>query len=132
MSCARWTKLLCHNFIYHIDIVICFLQDFAKVLNFELTNMLVLYGAVAVCGYYYFGRAAHTLVTEDLASDSPVKGISLIFPGFTIFKLVSALILLNVFKTYPNLLLVKQASLDFASSIFFPHISPTFTLLCSM
>ena len=70
--------------------------------------MFILYGIVAVCGYYYFGSSAHELVTEDLAIDSPVKDVSLLIPGFTIDKLVSACILVNVFTTYPNLLLVIQ------------------------
>ena len=36
--------------------------------------MLVVYATVAGLGYYYFGNAASTLITDDLATNSPFTG----------------------------------------------------------
>ena len=36
--------------------------------------MAVVYGLVAGLGYYYFGDAASTLVTNDLTNNSPYTG----------------------------------------------------------
>lgn len=87
------------------------LQDFDSVLNLGFLTMLVLYALVASCGYYYFGHSAHELVTADLKINSPISHVSIVIPGFTVDKLVSAFILCNAFTTYPNLLLVIQVSL---------------------
>ena len=51
-------------------------QAFDTVINWAFTAMLVIYGAVAGLGYYYFGDAASTLITEDLAANSPFTGRS--------------------------------------------------------
>lgn len=87
------------------------MQEFDAVLNLGFSTMLVLYAAVAICGYYYFGWGAHELVTADLKVNSAVSGVSLLIQGLTVDKLVSAFILCNTFTTYPNLLLVVQASI---------------------
>lgn len=52
------------------------LQAFDSVINCAFTAMLVIYGAVAGLGYYYFGDAASTLITDDLANNSPFTGRS--------------------------------------------------------
>lgn len=52
------------------------MQAFDTVINLAFTAMLVIYGAVAGLGYYYFGDAASTLITEDLAANSPFTGRS--------------------------------------------------------
>ncbi|CAL5228951.1 g12183 [Coccomyxa viridis] len=83
-------------------------QAFDSVINWAFTAMLVIYGAVAGLGYYYFGDAASTLITDDLANNSPFTGRSIIFPGLTVDKLVSACILVNAYTTYPCLILVIQ------------------------
>ena len=49
-------------------------QDFNKVIYASFTAMAVVYGLVAGLGYYYFGDAASTLVTNDLATNSPYTG----------------------------------------------------------
>ena len=53
-----------------------YLQAFDSVINWAFTAMLIIYGAVAGLGYYYFGDAASTLITEDLATNSPFVGRS--------------------------------------------------------
>lgn len=55
-------------------------QKFDTVINWAFTAMLVIYGAVAGLGYYYFGDAASTLITDDLASNSPFIGRSVSYP----------------------------------------------------
>ena len=55
------------------------LQAFDTVINWAFTAMLIIYGAVAGLGYYYFGDAASTLITEDLATNSPFVGCSVIY-----------------------------------------------------
>ena len=55
------------------------LQAFDSVINWAFTAMLIIYGAVAGLGYYYFGDAASTLITEDLATNSPFVGRSVIY-----------------------------------------------------
>ena len=55
------------------------LQAFDSVINWAFTAMLIIYGAVAGLGYYYFGDAASTLITEDLATNSPFVGRSVTF-----------------------------------------------------
>ena len=77
-------------------------------MNLGFGAMLVLYGIVAGCGYYYFGAAAHELVTADLASNSPFSRVSLLIPGLTVDKAVSACILINCLTTCPSLILVVQ------------------------
>lgn len=72
--------------------------------------MLIVYGAVAGLGYYYFGSSAHTLLTTDLARNSPFTGHYLLLPGMTVDKLVSLSILLNAYSTYPSLVLVMQVA----------------------
>ena len=52
------------------------LQAFDTVINWAFTAMLVIYSAVAGLGYYYFGDAASTLITDDLANNSPFTGRS--------------------------------------------------------
>lgn len=83
-------------------------QDFDSVLNLSFGLMLGVYGAVAALGYYYFGNSAHTLVTTDLARNSPFTGHYLILPGLTVDKLVALSILMNAYSTYPSLVLVMQ------------------------
>lgn len=83
-------------------------QDFDTVLNISFSLMLGVYAAVAALGYYYFGSSAHTLVTTDLARNSPFTGHHLLLPGLTVDKLVSLSILLNAYSTYPSLVLVMQ------------------------
>ncbi|CAK0784981.1 hypothetical protein CVIRNUC_008186 [Coccomyxa viridis] len=83
-------------------------QAFDSVINWAFTAMLIIYGAVAGLGYYYFGDAASTLITEDLATNSPFVGRSIIIPGLTVDKLVAACILVNAYTTYPCLILVIQ------------------------
>lgn len=83
-------------------------QDFGKVLNMGFATMLVLYSLVAGCGYYYWGNKAHTLLTTDLKLDSPFSGRSILLPGLTVDRLVSACILVNACTTYPNLVMVIQ------------------------
>ena len=78
--------------------------------------MLGVYGAVAALGYYYFGNSAHTLVTTDLARNSPFTGHYLIVPGLTVDKLVALSILMNAYSTYPSLVLVMQVSCTCSSS----------------
>ena len=55
------------------------LQAFDSVINWAFTAMLIIYGAVAGLGYYYFGDAASTLITEDLATNSPFVGRSVTY-----------------------------------------------------
>jgi len=86
------------------------MQDFDTVLNISFSLMLGVYGAVAALGYYYFGSSAHTLVTTDLARNSPFTGHYLLLPGLTVDKLVSLSILLNAYSTYPSLVLVMQVT----------------------
>ena len=52
------------------------MQAFDSVINWAFTAMLVIYGTVAGLGYYYFGDAASTLITDDLANNSPFTGRS--------------------------------------------------------
>lgn len=77
-------------------------------LNLGFTSMLILYGVVAGCGYFYWGCGAHELVTLDLQLDSPLSDVSLLIPGLTLDRLVSACILVNALTTYPSLLMVIQ------------------------
>ena len=49
-------------------------QDFNKVIYASFAAMAVVYGLVAGLGYYYFGDAASTLVTNDLTNNSPYTG----------------------------------------------------------
>ncbi|EIE27286.1 hypothetical protein COCSUDRAFT_45803 [Coccomyxa subellipsoidea C-169] len=83
-------------------------QAFDKVINFAFTAMLIIYAIVAGLGYYYFGDAASTLITDDLARNSPFTGHSILIPGFTVDKLVALCILVNAYTTYPCLILVIQ------------------------
>ena len=53
-------------------------QAFDTVINWAFTAMLLIYGAVAGLGYFYFGDAASTLITDDLANNSPFTGRSVI------------------------------------------------------
>lgn len=71
-------------------------------------TMLVVYSLVAGLGYYYFGRDAATLVTSDLATDTPFAGKSILIPGFTVANFMAGCVLLNAYTTYPSLLLVIQ------------------------
>ena len=50
------------------------MQAFDSVINYAFTAMLVIYAIVAGLGYYYFGNAASTLITDDLATNSPFTG----------------------------------------------------------
>lgn len=50
------------------------MQAFDSVINYAFTSMLVIYAIVAGLGYYYFGNAASTLITDDLAANSPFTG----------------------------------------------------------
>lgn len=93
------------------DIPVLYLvQDFDTVLNMSFSLMLIVYGTVAALGYYYFGSSAHTLLTTDLARNSPFTGHYLLLPGLTVDKLVSLSILLNAYSTYPSLVLVMQVA----------------------
>ncbi|KAK9907651.1 hypothetical protein WJX75_007699 [Coccomyxa subellipsoidea] len=83
-------------------------RAFDKVINFAFTAMLIIYAIVAGLGYYYFGDAASTLITDDLARNSPFTGHSILIPGFTVDKLVALCILVNAYTTYPCLILVIQ------------------------
>jgi hypothetical protein len=49
-------------------------QDFNTVIYVSFAAMAVVYGLVAGLGYYYFGDAASTLVTNDLTNNSPYTG----------------------------------------------------------
>ena len=86
------------------------IQDFDTVLNISFSLMLAVYGTVATLGYYYFGSSAHTLLTTDLARNSPFTGHYFLLPGLTADKLVALSILLNAYSTYPSLVLVMQVS----------------------
>ncbi len=66
--------------------------------------MALLYGCVSAAGYYYWGNGALTLVTSDLALHSPFARNG----RLPVDKLVDACILVNVFTTYPSLVLVMQ------------------------
>ena len=55
------------------------MQAFDKVINFAFMAMLIIYAIVAGLGYYYFGDAASTLITDDLARNSPFTGHSVSF-----------------------------------------------------
>ena len=70
--------------------------------------MLGVYSTVAALGYYYFGSSAHTLLTTDLARNSPFSGRYFLLPGLTADKLVALSIMLNAYSTYPSLVLVMQ------------------------
>lgn len=72
--------------------------------------MMGVYGTVAALGYYYFGSSAHTLLTTDLARNSPFTGHCFLLPGLTADKLVALCIMLNAYSTYPSLVLVMQVS----------------------
>lgn len=50
------------------------MQDFNTVIYVSFAAMAVVYGLVAGLGYYYFGDAASTLVTNDLTNNSPYTG----------------------------------------------------------
>ena len=56
-------------------------QDFNKVIYVSFAAMAVVYGLVAGLGYYYFGDAASTLVTNDLTNNSPYTGRWVRSPG---------------------------------------------------
>ena len=88
----------------------CVIQDFDTVLNISFSLMLGVYGAVAALGYYYFGSSAHTLLTTDLARNSPFSGHYFLLPGLTADKMVALSIMLNAYSTYPSLVLVMQVS----------------------
>ena len=66
--------------------------------------MALLYGCVSAAGYYYWGKGTLTLVTSDLALHSPFARNG----RLPVDKLVDACILVNVFTTYPSLVLVMQ------------------------
>ncbi|KAL3142963.1 hypothetical protein ABBQ38_003248 [Trebouxia sp. C0009 RCD-2024] len=83
-------------------------QEFDSVLNVSFSLMLGVYGTVAALGYYYFGSSAHTLLTTDLARNSPFTGHYFLLPGLTADKLVALCIMLNAYSTYPSLVLVMQ------------------------
>ncbi len=87
------------------------MQEFDKVLDMGFGTMLVLYALVAGCGYYYWGNQAHTLLTTDLKLNSRLSGQSILLPGLTMERLVSACILVNACTTYPNLVMVIQVPL---------------------
>lgn len=86
------------------------MQEFDTVLNISFGLMLGVYGTVAALGYYYFGSSAHTLLTTDLARNSPFSGHYFLLPGLTADKLVALSIMLNAYSTYPSLVLVMQVS----------------------
>ena len=92
-------------------LVVHVIQDFDTVLNISFSLMLGVYGTVAALGYYYFGSSAHTLLTTDLARNSPFSGHYFLLPGLTADKLVALSIMLNAYSTYPSLVLVMQVSL---------------------
>ena len=50
--------------------------------------MLVIYGIVAGLGYYYFGDAASTLITDDLSLNSPFTGHSVRSASSYVLKLI--------------------------------------------
>ncbi|KAK9825697.1 hypothetical protein WJX81_006348 [Elliptochloris bilobata] len=83
-------------------------KDFNKVIYASFAAMAMVYGLVAGLGYYYFGDAASTLVTNDLAIDSPFTGHWLLVRGLTVDKVVVLCILVNAYTTYPCLVLVIQ------------------------
>ena len=93
-----------------MTIVVHVIQDFDTVLNISFSLMLGVYGSVAALGYYYFGSSAHTLLTTDLARNSPFSGHYLLLPVLTADKLVALSIMLNAYSTYPSLVLVMQVS----------------------
>lgn len=94
-----------------VILVVHVIQDFDTVLNISFSLMLGVYGTVAALGYYYFGSSAHTLLTTDLARNSPFSGHYFLLPGLTADKLVALSIMLNAYSTYPSLVLVMQVSL---------------------
>ena len=93
-----------------IILVVHDMQEFDTVLNISFGLMLGVYGTVAALGYYYFGSSAHTLLTTDLACNSPFSGHYFLLPGLTADKLVALSIMLNAYSTYPSLVLVMQVS----------------------
>lgn len=95
------------------------MQEFDHVLTLAFSTMLVLYGTVAACGYYYWGWSAHELVTSDLELNSPWSGVALAGSGLTLDRLVSGCILVNAATTYPSLLMVIQVEKIYLS----PYIS---------
>ena len=84
------------------------MQAFDHVLAIAFGSMLAVYGLVAGLGYYYFGRDAATLVTSDLATDTPFAGKAILVPGLTVANFMAGCVLLNAYTTYPSLLLVIQ------------------------
>eukprot|EP00891_Asterochloris_glomerata_P009030 jgi/Astpho2/9030/fgenesh1_pg.00133_%23_58_t len=78
--------------------------DFPRVVTLAFSAMALLYGCVSAAGYYYWGNGALTLVTSDLALHSPFARNG----RLPVDKLVDACILVNVFTTYPSLVLVMQ------------------------
>ena len=85
------------------------MQAFDSVLAIAFGSMLGVYALVAGLGYYYFGRDAATLVTSDLATDTPFAGKAILIPGLTVANFMAGCVLLNAYTTYPSLLLVIQA-----------------------
>ena len=88
-----------------LNLCVCHLQNFGRVLTLAFTAMTVLYGLVSAAGYLYWGRGAQTLVTTDLTLHSPFSGRA---KGLSVDTLVDLCILVNVFTTYPSLVLVMQ------------------------
>ncbi|KAK9786278.1 hypothetical protein WJX73_008874 [Symbiochloris irregularis] len=83
-------------------------QKFKTVLNAGFISMLFIYAIVGGAGYWYWGRSVTALVTTDLARSSPFAGKSLLIPGVTVDRIVAACVLVNVYTTYPCLVLVIQ------------------------
>ena len=90
-------------------LTLALMQAFDSVLAIAFGSMLGVYALVAGLGYYYFGRDAATLVTSDLATDTPFAGKAVLIPGLTVANFMAGCVLLNAYTTYPSLLLVIQA-----------------------
>ena len=82
-------------------------------LTLAFSAMALLYSCVSAAGYYYWGSGALTLVTSDLALHSPFARNGRLPAD----KLVDACILVNVFTTYPSLVLVMQVCCCWSCSV---------------
>jgi hypothetical protein len=82
-------------------------QRFATALNLAYAAMAVVLTAITLTGYWYWGDKAHTLVTEDLDTNSPYARYRI--GGFLgIHKAVEVIVILNVATTVPLLVLSLQ------------------------
>ena len=98
----------------HESTLYCDVQAFDKVINLAFTAMLIIYGIVAGLGYYYFGDAASTLITDDLARNSPFTGhsVSKCIPYFAyLWGLSSVCVIHRKLEFWSNFLLFFSAGI---------------------